>query len=210
MKNRLLELFLLEVENKENPAQETLAYIAAGLKKMQNGDSFKAAFNLKDKRGRKSLMGQGLSEIDKLMEAIEHYNGLREQGIKGVTAKGLVCDKYGFEERTFSKHLRNFNKLKPLRDAAQTQIQLIVSDYKQAIEVLMKEEDALKTLQRPRTEADYKAIIEARENMQRAESAFNEKYKAWVEITESEEGQKERMAKIDKLIGSDCKNKKKN
>jgi spore coat protein CotH len=107
--NDYLESFLSSVEKNEIPDNATLKGVAASLRKMQDGASFKSAFNLKKKRGPIPFNEKGFSEIMPIFKAMEEYHSMREQEISGEMAKSKICDAYDISERTFDNYHAFYN-----------------------------------------------------------------------------------------------------
>jgi hypothetical protein len=120
--NDHLESFLTTIDNKEIPDYDTLVKVADSLKAMQKGLSFKAAFKMTNKRGRKPvkpISQNGLEEVKPYLDAVQEYYEKINLGQKADDVKAYICKKYGIYERIFDDYRAGYNKVKKFKSGSE-------------------------------------------------------------------------------------------
>lgn len=115
--NNHLESFITAIDNQESPDGETLKKVADSLKAVQKGLSFKAAFKITNKRGRKpvkAISEKKLEEVKPYLDAVQEYYEKVKQGGSAEVAKAEICKKHGICERTFDDYRAGYNKIKKI------------------------------------------------------------------------------------------------
>ena len=110
-----LESFLTTIDNQEIPDDETLKKVAVSLKAMQKGLSFKAAFKITNKRGRKPvkpISEKKLKEVKPFLDIVQEYYEMIRHGGNATKAKGYICEKHGICERIFDDYRACYNNIK--------------------------------------------------------------------------------------------------
>lgn len=112
MEEDFLKRFLSAVDQGVSPDNETLKQIASALRRMEEGESFKAAFERTKKRGRIKIKPieeyfVDSMEAQRITNMAAEYAALKKQfktkGRKATEAKHEICKKYAISDREFDK-----------------------------------------------------------------------------------------------------------